>query len=51
MQNLQIWYIFVVHAEVVTTFLILQHFATKLCNFTNLKMLVLAVVVDFVLLA
>ena len=25
-------------------FLILQHFATKLCNFTNVKMLFLAIV-------
>ena len=32
-------------------FRILQHFATKLCNFTNFKMLFLAVVMDFVLLA
>ena len=32
-------------------FPILQHFATKLCNFTNFKMLFLAVVMDFVLLA
>jgi hypothetical protein len=32
-------------------FLILQHFATKLCNFTNFNMLFLAVVMDFVLLA
>ena len=32
-------------------FRILQHFATKLCNFTNYKMLFLAVVMDFVLLA
>ncbi len=31
-------------------FRILQHFATKLCNFTNFK-LFLVVVVDFVLLA
>ena len=31
-------------------FLILQHFATKLCNFNHFKMLFLAVVVDFVLL-
>ena len=28
----------------------LQHFATKLCNFTNFRMLFLAVVMDFVLL-
>ncbi len=33
------------------SFLILQHFATKLGNFTNFKMLFLVVVVDFVLLA
>jgi hypothetical protein len=32
-------------------FHILQHFATKLCNFTNFNMLFLAVVMDFVLLA
>ena len=32
-----------------TAFLILQHFATKLCNFTNFNMLFLAVVMDFVL--
>jgi hypothetical protein len=32
-------------------FRILQHFATKLCNFTNFNMLFLAVVMDFVLLA
>jgi hypothetical protein len=32
-------------------FLILHHFATKLCNFTNFNMLFLAVVMDFVLLA
>ena len=32
-------------------FRILQHFATKLCNFSNFKMLFLAVVMDFVLLA
>ena len=32
-------------------FRILQHFATKLCNFTNFRMLFLAVVIDFVLLA
>jgi hypothetical protein len=32
-------------------FRILQHFATKLCNFTNSKTLYLAVVLDFVLLA
>jgi hypothetical protein len=30
-------------------FLILQHFATKLCNFTNFNMLFLAVVMDFFL--
>jgi hypothetical protein len=30
-------------------FLILEHFATKLCNFTNFNMLFLAVVMDFVL--
>jgi hypothetical protein len=30
---------------------ILQHFATKLWNFTNFNMLFLAVVTDFVLLA
>ena len=29
-------------------FRILQHFATKLCNFTNFNMLFLAVVMDFV---
>ena len=76
-RSLQILYVFVLHAKVLTTFgskvvifsarntkiqknvqtshcyifLILQHFATKLCNFTNLKMLFLAVVIDFVLLA
>ena len=27
------------------------HFATKLCNFTNFKLLFLAIVMDFVLLA
>ena len=32
-------------------FHILQHFATKLCNITNFKMLLLAVVIDFILLA
>ena len=32
-------------------FRILQHFSTKLCNFTNFNMLILAVVMDFVLLA
>ena len=32
-------------------FLILQHFAAKLCNFTNFNMLFLAVVMDFVPLA
>ena len=32
-------------------FLILQHFETKFCNFTNFNMLFLAVVMDFVLLA
>ncbi len=32
-------------------FRILQHFATKLCNITNSKTLLLAVVIDFVLLA
>jgi hypothetical protein len=32
-------------------FRILQHFATKLCNFTNFNMLFLAVVMEFVLLA
>ena len=32
-------------------FFILQHFATKLCNFTNFQMLFLAVVIDFVFLA
>jgi hypothetical protein len=32
-------------------FPILQHFATKLCNFTNFKMLFLAVVVGIVPLA
>jgi hypothetical protein len=32
-------------------FRILQHFATKLCNFTNFNMLFVAVVMDFVLLA
>ena len=31
-------------------FLTLQHFATKLCDFSNFNMLFLAVVVDFVLL-
>ena len=31
-------------------FLILQHFAAKLCNFTNFNMLFLAVLTDFVLL-
>ena len=30
---------------------ILQHFTTKLCTFTHSKMLLLAVVLDFVLLA
>jgi hypothetical protein len=29
---------------------VLQHFATKLCNFTNFKILCRAVVIDFVLL-
>jgi hypothetical protein len=32
-------------------FLILQHFATKLCNFTNFSMLFLAVVIYLNLLA
>ena len=32
-------------------FLILQYFATKLCSFTNFKMLFLAMVIDFALLA
>ena len=32
-------------------FRILQHFATKLCNFTNFRMLFLSVVMHFVLLA
>jgi hypothetical protein len=32
-------------------FIILHHFATKRCNFTNFNMLFLAVVMDFVLLA
>jgi hypothetical protein len=32
-------------------FRILQHFATKLCNVTNITMLFLAVVVDLHLLA
>jgi hypothetical protein len=32
-------------------FLIVQHLATKLCNFTNFNTLLLAVVMDFVLLA
>jgi hypothetical protein len=32
-------------------FFILQQFATKTCNFTNFKMLLLAVVMDFVFLA
>ena len=35
----------------VVHFPILQHFATKLCNFTNFNTLFLAVVMDFVLLA
>jgi hypothetical protein len=30
-------------------FFILQHFATKLCNFTHFNMLILDVVLDFVL--
>ncbi len=75
MRSLQILYVFVLRAEVLTTFsskvvifsarntktykiyklrklfLILQHFSTKLCNFTNYKMFFLAVVVDFVRLA
>jgi hypothetical protein len=42
-QNLQISQGFI--------FLVLQHFATKLCTFTNLNMLFLAVVMDFVFLA
>jgi hypothetical protein len=42
-QNMQISQVYI--------FLILQHFATKLCNFTNFNMLFLAVVMDFVLLA
>ena len=29
----------------------LQHFVTKLCNFTNFKMLFVAIALDFVLLA
>ncbi len=32
-------------------FRLLQDFATKLCNFTNFKMLFVTVVMDFVLLA
>ena len=32
-------------------FRIFQHLPTKLCNFTNFKMLFRAVVIDFVLLA
>jgi hypothetical protein len=32
-------------------FRILQHFATKLCNVTNITMLFLAVVIDLHLLA
>ena len=32
-------------------FIILKDVGAKLCNFTNLKMLFLAVVIDFVLLA
>jgi hypothetical protein len=32
-------------------FLILQHFATKLCNFTNFKLRFLVAVMDFVVLA
>jgi hypothetical protein len=32
-------------------FRILQHFATKLCNFTKFNILFLAVLMDFVLLA
>ena len=42
-QNLQISY--------GSIFLILEHFTTKLCNFTNFNMLFLAVVMDFFLLA
>jgi hypothetical protein len=43
MQNLQIAQGYILR--------ILQHFATKLCNFTNFKMLYLAAVMDFVFLA
>ena len=32
-------------------FRILQHFATKLCHFTNFEMIFLAVLIDFVLFA
>jgi hypothetical protein len=32
-------------------FRILQHFAAKLCNFTNFNMLFLVVVMEFVFLA
>ncbi len=61
---LQISHSFVLYAEICTTsaqkwckslqgyiFRVLQHFATKLCNFTHFKMLFLAMVMDFVLLA
>jgi hypothetical protein len=54
----QMWYIFpcVIPTVVIQNpqgyiFRILQHFATKLCNFTNFSTLFLAVVMDFVLLA
>jgi hypothetical protein len=56
LQSLQIWYTFVLHAEIATgrtqyksiqnlqtlegyIFHILQHFTTKICNFTNFSML------------
>jgi hypothetical protein len=55
----QMWCIFLRVIEITTKFAnfawlyfrILQHFAARLCNFTNLNMLFLAVVMDFVLLA
>jgi succinate dehydrogenase hydrophobic anchor subunit len=45
LQNLQILYTFVLHAKIAIQqilegyiFYILQHFPTKLCNFTNFSM-------------
>jgi hypothetical protein len=44
----QMWCIFPREGYI---FLILQHFATKLCKFTKFNTLFLAVVMDFALLA